>query len=382
MKKVKLLIIAPAFYPQKNGGGPIVSAMNLVKALKDKFEIYIISNNFEFNGKEPLENVIDGWNTFDFGKVYYFPYAENTIKNNIKVIREVRPDTIYKNGFFSHDGLLAALLYKRFFSNNVKLIIAPRGEFGLNAINMKSLKKKFYTFLILKSNLINGVYFHATGRDEKNDIIKILEIKDFKIFDIQNISLIKGNKDNFIDKKVDKLKIVYIARIHKIKNLLFAIKILSKQTSQIEYDIYGPIEQQDYYNLCKKEIEYLPINIQVRFCGQLDQDAVSETINKYHLFFMPTLSENFGHSIVEALYSNRPVLISNQTPWNDLEKYNAGYAIALDNTHKFDEAISIYAKMDNDQFSQICNNASEFIHSKLNIKKLIDEYVDMFSIID
>src|SRR5690554_6402990 len=105
MEKPKLLIIAPAFYPQKRGGGPIVSVMNIVKSIKDNFDLYIISNNFELDNSDPLEGIEDGWNSFDFAKVYYFPFSKNTVTNNLKIIRQVKPNIIYKNGFFSYNGL-------------------------------------------------------------------------------------------------------------------------------------------------------------------------------------------------------------------------------------------------------------------------------------
>ena len=69
----KLLIMASLFYPQKNGGGPPVSIMNVVQAIKGKFDIYIISHNHEVGDTKPLPGVNDGWNDFEFGKVYYFP---------------------------------------------------------------------------------------------------------------------------------------------------------------------------------------------------------------------------------------------------------------------------------------------------------------------
>jgi hypothetical protein len=40
---------------------------------------------------------------------------------------------------------------------------------------------------------------------------------------------------------------------------------------------------------------------------------------EYDLFLFPTLGENYGHVISEALASGCPVVISDQTPWRNLE---------------------------------------------------------------
>ena len=40
----KLLIMASLFYPQKNGGGPPVSIMNVIQAIRNEFEIFVITH--------------------------------------------------------------------------------------------------------------------------------------------------------------------------------------------------------------------------------------------------------------------------------------------------------------------------------------------------
>lgn len=44
---------------------------------------------------------------------------------------------------------------------------------------------------------------------------------------------------------------------------------------------------------------------------------------------MPTFNENYGHAIVESFVAGLPVVISDRTPWRNLEKINAGWDIPL-----------------------------------------------------
>ena len=120
----KLLIMASLFPPQKNGGGPTVSIMNVVQAIKGKFDISVISHHHEVGSSEPLPDVAAGWNTFDFGRVWYSPYGEHTVGDNLKRIEEVQPDVIYQNSFFSYDDVLAVLKYKKSHPE-VSVVIAP-----------------------------------------------------------------------------------------------------------------------------------------------------------------------------------------------------------------------------------------------------------------
>ena len=55
-------------------------------------------------------------------------------------------------------------------------------------------------------------------------------------------------------------------------------------------------------------------------------------------FFFPTLGENYGHVIYEALDSGCPVLISDQTPWRGLSEVGAGWDLPLDKPDLFRQA--------------------------------------------
>ena len=65
---------------------------------------------------------------------------------------------------------------------------------------------------------------------------------------------------------------------------------------------------------------------------------------------MPTLGENFGHSILEALAASLPVLISDQTPWRDLEMRKAGFDLPLGDRDQFTVAIDKLAVMNGKEF--------------------------------
>ncbi|MBS5588770.1 MAG: glycosyltransferase [[Clostridium] spiroforme] len=375
MKK-KLLIMASLFYPQKKGGGPPISIKNLVDAIYDKFDIYIISKNYEINEKEPLPGINDGWNEFYFGKVYYFGYGKRTYKKVEKLIHEINPDVIYQNSFFSHDDILPVLKYSK--KNKKKVIISPRGEFYPNRLREGEIKKKIYKTFLKTFGLLKNVYFHGTGEEEKKYISNFIGVNSNKIYNINNLSVIKTNYLE-IKKEKGKLHLVYIARIHPTKNLLNAIKYLNNLNGEIRYDIYGPVEDVEYWQLCKKEIEKLKSNIRVNYMGYIDHDKVAEIISKYHAFYMPTTGENYGHSIVESLLIGRPIIISDTTPWSDVSNYNCGYAIEFGNEVEFKNIIEKFVLMSQQKYNIYCKNAINYINDKLNTQNSINAYIEMFN---
>ena len=112
-------------------------------------------------------------------------------------------------------------------------------------------------------------------------------------------------------KKQNHLKLIFISRICKMKNLLGAIQIISNLTEfPIQFDIYGNIEDKEYWELCKIELEKLPINVKWQYRGECDSNKVVETFANYDIFLFPTLGENFGHVISEALLAGCIPVIS------------------------------------------------------------------------
>ena len=48
-------------------------------------------------------------------------------------------------------------------------------------------------------------------------------------------------------------------------------------------------------------------------------DQVRSQFGDAHLVLVPSLNENFGHSVAEALAAARPVIVSDQTVWTTME---------------------------------------------------------------
>lgn len=368
--------MASLFWPQKNSGGPPISIMNLVQSVKDRFDIFIISKNHEINDDKPLQGIIHGWNPFEFGKALYTAKGEHTFNNIISLIEDVEPDVIYQNSFFSMDDLLPVLVYKK-KHKNVKVIVAPRGEFYPERLQVGKLKKTMYGKLFRYSGLLKDVYFQGTGIEECMQEKEFLGVPDNHLINIQNISLPVKKLHSRIEKKPNELKLVYIARIHPTKNTLKAIEWLRNLSGNIQYDIYGSIENGMYWKQCEDAIAKLPKNIRVRYMGVIDHEQVASTIAKYHAYYMPTTGENFGHSIVEAMLMGKPVVISDQTPWTDVNGFG-GFAISLDDKNKFIDALDELIMMDADGYSILSQQIENYIKGKLNVDDIIHQYIMAF----
>ena len=69
------------------------------------------------------------------------------------------------------------------------------------------------------------------------------------------------------------------------------------------------------------------------------------TLAEYDLFLLPTRGENFGYAIFDALEVGLPVMLSDLTPWQDLERIGAGWSLPLAEPDRFAAAIDRMAAL-------------------------------------
>jgi glycosyltransferase involved in cell wall biosynthesis len=115
-----------------------------------------------------------------------------------------------------------------------------------------------------------------------------------------------------------------------MKNLDYALRVLSRNITPVRFDIWGTIEDAGYWRSCERLVQDLPNNVQASYRGVAHHEEVLNILAGYDLFFLPTRGENYGHVIAESLSVGTPVLVSDQTPWRELAEHGVGWDLPLD----------------------------------------------------
>ena len=157
-----------------------------------------------------------------------------------------------------------------------------------------------------------------------------------------------------------------------------AINLMKGVRGNVQFDIYGPKENEDYWKECENAIKILPENVRVNYCGVLSHNEIHRTFCQYDAFLFPTLSENYGHVIAESLVTGCIPIISDQTPWTDMNEAGAGWAIPLSNEQSFKSAIQEVIDMGEEDILSKRNNMGRYVAEKLNLDKLKEEYLGVF----
>ena len=318
----KIFITIPWFLPAFRAGGPVQSIANLVKEYED-VEYFIFCGDTDLNGGE-LENITTGeWVRYNDHTRVWYSGPDKISDSMVKQVEEIKPDILYIIGMFSWHFNMVPLL----FCKAPKKILSTRGMLHPGALSQKKWKKKIYLEIFKLLEYHHKVHFHATDEEENKYISKY--------FGEAATIFTAGNFPNKIDalpvaeKEPGNLKLVSIALISPMKNILMVLTAMAKCNYHIEYNIYGPVKDTNYWELCKEKIKTLPGNIRVNYHKEIVPQKVKEVLMNAHVFILPSKSENFGHAIYEALSAGRPVITSNNTPWNNLRESCAGINVSV-----------------------------------------------------
>ena len=345
-----LVLIASDYYPPGyKGGGSLRTLVNVVDQLGDEFRFRVLTLDRDLGDAEPYPEVtIDSWQSVGKAEVLYLAPRSTSLRSLRKIIRTTEHHLLYLNSFFSPTFTIKPLLLRRLkLVPRVPLILAPRGEFSPDALMLKRLKKRTYLALAKALGLYRGIIWQASNEYEKSNIrhwfgahVPVVVVPDL---------LAPAHAINELSFRREKiagcLKVVFLSRISRMKNLDGALRILKGLKSEIQFNIYGPLEDIEYWAECQQIIDLLPHNIRVQYRGGVSYERVADIMADHDLFFLPTLGENFGHAIMEALLAGCPVLLSNRTPWRGLANEGVGWDLPLDRPELFQAALQQCVEM-------------------------------------
>lgn len=378
MSKKNIIFFADWFEPGYRAGGPIRSVTNMVSKLSKHHQIFVVTRITDFGSDKPYAGIEQGeWMDFKGAKVVYYSESQFNKKLINKLFDEISPDFIHLNSFFSQ--LFTILPLKIAKKRKIKVVLAPRGMLGEGALEIKKAKKKIFIAIAKVFGWYKGITWHASTDVEASEIkavfpkAKTISALNLVDFDIQN-------PDNLIlHKSTDELRLIFLSRISEKKNLIFAIESVlnSKPKKRIQFDIYGPIEDEVYWEKCKSIIKNTNL-ITIEYKGEVSYKDVKPTFAKYHCFILPTKHENFGHVFIESWSQGCAVLISKNTPWRNLSQSEAGWDIELENKEEFSSRINYLSNLGQNELIHLMNNSLKFANQISNDETNIKNNLTLF----
>lgn len=373
MKNIFILI--PWFHPAYKAGGPIQSVANLISQFAGELSFKIFTSDYDLD-KSILKVKTDHWVPYDAtSEVIYCSKKNRTFQAIKKEGKAKSVDVLFIIGIYSWLYNILPI----FFYRNTRKIISVSGMLHPGALSQKRIKKKIYLTFCKIIGIHRCCDFHASNDEERIYIQKVFG-KNINIYVAPNFPRRIPYFSAF-DKKSKSLRLVSIALISPMKNHLIVLQALMLCKANIEYNIYGPVKNHEYWSKCRDIIDKLPENISVNYHGDIPHSEIEKALIHNHVFILPSKSENFGHAFYEALSSGKPVITSHNTPWNSLKPSLAGINVNTGNINEITNAINFFADMDISEFQQWCIGATNYSEKAIDIHDIKNQHKRMFHIL-
>ena len=356
----RILIITGRYLPGYRDGGPVRSLINLADWMGDDYDLRIMCLDRDHGDDRPYPGIsVKQYNTVAKAKVWYTPaFTEDDI---LELAAD--SDVVYVCGPYS-DYARMAMRLKKAEKIAAPLFVASMGSFSPEAFKIKGFKKKLYIRYMELAGMFEKVTWSVTSEREEKELKAVLGkysrcviAADLPRREMTAHTRIK--EDNI-------LKVCFISRIARKKNLIAIPDILSQIDDKhfIHLDVYGACEDKDYFDECSKKLDALckaRPDISWEYKGEVDGEKVPSVFADHDAFLFPTLGENYGHVISESLAAGCIPIISDTTPWLDLNEKGCGYVCPVRDRAAFARAVDELFHMSEEKMSDMREKCGKYI---------------------
>lgn len=293
--KIAILV---SHFPPKYLAGTEIATYNIVKHIAKNHEVHVITR---MHRDLPRYEEKDG---FFIHRVWYLDFSVLKIIYYITAplkVLKIKPDIIHGQMIFPN-GFLAVILGWLLKKPSITYV---RGSDIYTRSGL--FKKTIGRFVLKRSNRVI-----ALTNDMKKEILKIVDRKDVIVvpngIEISKFNLNRDNCRRELNIQENKKIILFVGRLIEIKGveyLIRAMKEILKDIPDAKLMIIGDGENE-------KNLKNLSVNLGVEekidFIGKVPNDKIPVYMKAADVFVLPSLSEGFPVTLLEAMAAGLPIL--------------------------------------------------------------------------
>ena len=346
-------------------GGPSRSVPMMAKGLS---EVGINVTLLTFSSDDMNVHALDGTS------VDFVTLNDGFVSSEIEtMIREKQIDIVQLQSIWSLEYHKMVKICRRL---KIPYIITPRGMLEPWSLKQSALKKKLAMALYQKSDLNHAACIYTTSNMEAQNVHN-LGIKT-------PCSVIPNGieTDGYPCRKEQKMlkkQVLFLSRIHVKKGielLIEAWKKIAKDYPDWMVKIVGNGEE-TYVNELKRKIETLGLENNIKIQPPVFGQTKVALYQSSSLFVLPSFSENFGMVIAEAMSCGVPVITSEFTPWDFLNKEKAGWSIRL-NQETLETTLREALTMSSEALYNMGQNAASLVRERYDYRSVAKETVKLY----
>lgn len=312
-------------------GGPTYSVpIQCIYCQKEGAEMSFVTYNDSKQWANPLRKA--------GVKVIEIPAPKNTIDRLLAKAQKDYlckcsdfPDILHFHGVWMLSGLRISRFGRK---HHIPYVINPRGDTEIARINynkLKKLKKKLAWRLYSKSIVDNAACIIATSEQER-DSIRILGSK-VPVAIIPNGIELDAFPQEVTHNHGEKKVLLFLSRVNPIKGIEYLIDAWKQLPEELRSDwdlhIAGNSDPKEYIHTLEHKVVAQDLADSIKFVGPVTGEAKMRKYQDANLFVLPTLNENFGNVVAEAMMCECPVITTKNAPWHCLEEDKCGWWIDL-----------------------------------------------------
>ena len=253
----KILLIADWYLPGYKAGGIVTALANLVDGIGDEVDLRVITRDRDLTDAAPHPCVVsDQWQPVGKASVFY---THNFSLSHLRHrIAEAQPDIVYLNSFFSPLSV-KTLVLRKLPPSARRIRHRASGRVFARALRIKRRKKSLYAAAALRTGFYDRLLWHATSSPESAAIESFLRAHARQkpqiaiAPDLPNRAWFAPDANAAARApKSAPVKFLFLSRICRMKNLQFILDALASLSAPAELHIYGPIDDQSYWDECQR----------------------------------------------------------------------------------------------------------------------------------
>jgi glycosyltransferase involved in cell wall biosynthesis len=304
---IKILHVIRDISPET--GGPVSAIRGLSHAQIERGdEIRIVTTDY---------GLADGYTSAEHEFIYpcsfeawrYAPSLGKAMKKHIKWA-----DAVHIHTLWEYPSLIAARMARTL---NKPFLLRPCGMLDAWSMGQGSLKKKIYLKLFSKDLYSDFCRLHFTTEAEKEKSIYpahldsvIIEngISDVAFSDANNARDFFSHFPELTGKRI----VLFLGRIHPKKQPDIALGAFAQ--AAVEFPkahmvFAGPYED-SYRDKLVKMARKLGVHKKITFTGMIQGASLYGSFRAAEMFVLPSMQENFGLAVAEAMANACPVIVS------------------------------------------------------------------------
>ncbi len=241
-------------------------------------------------------------------------------------------DLVHIHGLWQYPGLAAAQLARQY---QVPYVVQPHGSLHPWKLRHKRWRKGMYGRLIERRTLAGAALVHAESEADAQDVKAYLPgartlISPCGVFPE---AFDDPGPPGYLARQwpalAGKTCILYLARVDVNKGLdllLAAMAGLGDRRRHVALLVVGP----DFAGTTARMqalAQRLGIAPEVIWAGMVEEQSRVWILRQCDVYVLPSLSENFGISVLEALCCAKPVITTTATPWGWLAPAGAALVV-------------------------------------------------------